>query len=190
MHLVIELSGGRHFPRSQSVGFVVRAQLIGQQRTSCVSRGVDAPFWGDIFAWELSPALLRQLQASTTPSLKLQVVMTKGDSVGRVEQPLGHVNLQLKGVRYYCSRSLVSDDLIQRRLFRAATLAGTTCSASANMAHSETERWWVRPLQFAADCAATGDSCFATRVAGCSSLTGSRFGFRSTGRREAAGSGR
>lgn len=92
------MSGGRHFPRSQSVGFAVQCQLIGQQRTSCVSRGTDAPFWGDLFSWELSGALLRQLQAST-PSLKLQVVMVKGEGVGRTEQALGHVVVPLKGVR-------------------------------------------------------------------------------------------
>jgi len=97
MHLVVELSGGRHFPRSTSVGFAVRCQLIGQQRTSCVSQGTDSPFWGDLFSWELSAALLRQLQASA-PSLKLQVIMIKGDGVSRVEQALGHFVIQLKGV--------------------------------------------------------------------------------------------
>jgi hypothetical protein len=153
MHLVVELSGGRHFPRSQSVGFAVQCQLIGQQRISCVSRGTDAPFWGDLFSWELSGALLRQLQAST-PSLKLQVVMIKGEGVGRIEQPLGHVVVSLKGVRC-CQPTETRHPMLT--LTRGPPLAGAACSSCPGMARAQAERRRARPLWLSPPHPSSGD---------------------------------
>ena len=93
--LVLEVSRGRHFPRTRETGarFVVRCQCTGLERASRQAPGTDSPFWGDIFSWQVSPQLLKQLQ---TQSLKVNV--HTHDTTSGLERPLGHCVLHLKGV--------------------------------------------------------------------------------------------
>ena len=94
--VVLELSRGRHFPRSKAGGFVVRCQLVGQERASRCATDTTTPFWGDIFSWDFSAQMLKQLQ---TASLKLHVVLSEPRGRGPpVERPLGYISLRLKGV--------------------------------------------------------------------------------------------
>lgn len=95
VRLVLGISRGRGFPRSRSVGFVVRCQLVGQERVSRTASG-ESPFWGDVFSWDVSGALLKKLFDSA-PAVKLQVYHL-APTGNRTEVALGHVLLHLKTV--------------------------------------------------------------------------------------------
>ena len=135
--LVCELSRGRHFPRSRTGGFVVRCQLVGQDRSSQCIRGTTTPFWGDIFSWDLSPTMLKQLMTSPT-SLKLQVVMVEPRGRGPpVDRPLGHVFLRLKGVRAICCRPPIHTAAVTGA---SAMRAVATRPARPDVAHAQAKR--------------------------------------------------
>ena len=97
--LVLDISRGRGFPRSRTVGFVAKCKLVGEERTTRVALG-ETPFWGDVFSWDVSPALLRKMLDSS-PTVKLHLYhLDTADATRAAERPLGHVLLHLKSMQY------------------------------------------------------------------------------------------
>ena len=95
--ICLHVSRGRGFPRSTGKrGFVVKCQLVGQERVSQVASG-ETPFFGDVFSWEMTPALLKKLLDST-PAVKLNVYHFDSLTARGPTEPLGHVLLHLKTV--------------------------------------------------------------------------------------------
>ena len=95
--IVLNISRGRGFPRSQGRGFVVKCQLVGQERVSQVASG-ETPFFGDVFSWDMSAALLKKLLDSS-PAIKLHVYHFDSLRALGPSESLGHVLLHLKTVR-------------------------------------------------------------------------------------------
>jgi hypothetical protein len=96
--ICLNVSRGRGFPRSTGKrGFVVKCQLVGQERVSQVASG-ETPFFGDVFSWEMTPALLKKLLDSA-PAVKLHVYHFDSLTALGPTEPLGHVLLHLKTVR-------------------------------------------------------------------------------------------
>ena len=96
--ICLNVSRGRGFPRSAGKrGFVVKCQLVGQERVSQVASG-ETPFFGDVFSWEMTPALLKKLLDSA-PAVKLHVYHFDSLTALGPTEPLGHVLLHLKTVR-------------------------------------------------------------------------------------------
>ena len=93
--IVLNVSRGRGFPRSRT-GFVVKCQLVGQERVSQVASG-QTPFFGDVFSWEMTAALLKKLLDSA-PAVKLHVYHFDSLTAFGPTEPLGHVLLHLKTV--------------------------------------------------------------------------------------------
>ena len=95
--ICLHVSRGRGFPRSTGKrGFVVKCHLVGQERVSQVASG-ETPFFGDVFSWEMTPALLKKLLDST-PAVKLNVYHFDSLTARGPTEPLGHVLLHLKTV--------------------------------------------------------------------------------------------
>ena len=95
--ICLHVSRGRGFPRSTGKrGFVVKCQLVGQERVSQVASG-ETPFFGDVFSWEMTPALLKKLLDST-PAVKLNVYHFDSLTARGPTEALGHVLLHLKTV--------------------------------------------------------------------------------------------
>ena len=97
--LVLDISRGRGFPRSRTVGFVAKCKLVGEERTTRVALG-ETPFWGDVFSWDVSSALLRKMLDSS-PTVKLHLYhLDTADATRAAERPLGYVLLHLKAMQY------------------------------------------------------------------------------------------
>jgi hypothetical protein len=107
--ICLHVSRGRAFPRSTGKrGFVVKCQLVGQERVSQVASG-ETPFFGDVFSWEITPALLKKVLDSA-PAVKLHVYHFDSLTARGPTEPLGHVLLHLKTVstapRCVCVRAV------------------------------------------------------------------------------------
>ena len=76
---------------------MVKCQLVGQERVSQVASG-ETPFFGDVFSWDMSAALLKKLLDSS-PAIKLHVYHFDSLRALGPSESLGHVLLHLKTVR-------------------------------------------------------------------------------------------